>query len=135
MKKAILLLSIIFALSSCAKQPDKLSTEYISPLNYQQTDCQQIELEMQHVSKRVCTLHKKLEKEANADAAQMCVGFVLFWPTLFFLEGGSGPEAVEYSRLKGEYAALRSVAIDKQCPCRDMPISPLASLEEVKKES
>ena len=45
----------------------------------------------------------------------MAIGLVLFWPTLFFLEGGDGPEAAEYARLKGEVDALEGVAIQKQC--------------------
>lgn len=45
----------------------------------------------------------------------MAVGMILFWPTLFFLEGGDGPEAAEYSRLKGEKGALEKIAVQKEC--------------------
>jgi hypothetical protein len=45
----------------------------------------------------------------------MAVGLVLFWPALFFLEGGDGPEAAEYACLKGEVDALEQVAIQKKC--------------------
>lgn len=45
----------------------------------------------------------------------MAVGMLLFWPTLFFLEGGDGPQAAEYARLKGEVDALEKVAIAKKC--------------------
>ena len=40
---------------------------------------------------------------------------VLFWPTLFFLEGGDGPEASEYTQLKGEFEALRTNSVQKKC--------------------
>jgi hypothetical protein len=56
-----------------------------------------------------------LESERTADNWQMGVGLVLFWPSLFFLEGGDGPEAAEYSQLKGEYEALRQTSVAKQC--------------------
>ena len=45
----------------------------------------------------------------------MGVGLVLFWPTLFFLEGGDGPEASEYTQLKGEFEALRINSVQKKC--------------------
>ena len=45
----------------------------------------------------------------------MGVGLVLFWPTLFFLEGGDGPEASEYTQLKGEFEALRTNSVQKKC--------------------
>ncbi|MGH9425353.1 MAG: hypothetical protein ACRD2L_03485 [Terriglobia bacterium] len=44
----------------------------------------------------------------------MAVGLILFWPTLFFIDG-TGPEAQEYGRLKGEYEALEKVSIQKEC--------------------
>lgn len=45
----------------------------------------------------------------------MGVGLVLFWPSLFFLEGGDGPEAAEFSQLKGEFEALRQNSVQKEC--------------------
>lgn len=44
----------------------------------------------------------------------MCVGLVLFWPTLFFLDNNS-TQAAEYGRMKGEFAALEQAAIQKNC--------------------
>jgi hypothetical protein len=40
---------------------------------------------------------------------------VLFWPALFFLEGGDGAEAQEYARLKGEFDALQQMSVQKRC--------------------
>lgn len=51
---------------------------------------------------------------------------VLFWPALFALEGGDGPEATEYAQLKGEYEAARQASekkeysIDSRSPEEDM---------------
>jgi len=45
----------------------------------------------------------------------MGVGLLLFWPTLFFLEGGDGPEAAQYADLKGEFEALRQASVQKCC--------------------
>jgi hypothetical protein len=56
-----------------------------------------------------------LDKKSSNDNAQMGVGLVLFWPALFFLEGGDGADAVEYRRLRGEYEALQKVSVQKRC--------------------
>lgn len=121
----------------CATQPDKLGTTYVSPGHYSNYDCDQISTEMRHVSVRTVELYSSLEKKANNDTAQMAVGMILFWPTLFFLEGGDGPEAVEYSRLKGEYEALRHNAMEKNCNMADLPQSPeeIIASREAKKQS
>lgn len=55
----------------------------------------------------------------------MGVGLVLFWPTLFFLDGNSA-QAAEYGKLKGEFAALEQTAIKKNCGLNvDHPSSPV----------
>jgi hypothetical protein len=122
------------AVVACATDPDEISTAYVSPLKYKNYDCDQIAMEMDHVSRRTTDLYFSLDKKADADSAQMGIGLVLFWPTLFFLEGGDGPEAAEYSRLKGEYEALRTTAIDKKCAMEDMPPSPEDIIEAKKEE-
>ena len=45
----------------------------------------------------------------------MAIGLIIFWPALFFLEGGDGASAAEYSRLKGEFEALEQASIQKSC--------------------
>lgn len=72
-------------------------------------------MESDRVGRRVNSMYDQLRREANADAWQTGVGLVLFWPALFFLEGGDGPEAAEYRQLKGEYEALQSVSVAKKC--------------------
>lgn len=102
-------------LLGCATSPDKLPTASVSSLEYRDYNCEQVAMEMERVTDRANELHGTLKKKADDDTAQMAVGMLLFWPTLFFLEGGDGPEATEYSRLKGERDALEKVAVEKQC--------------------
>jgi len=99
----------------CASNPDKIDAAYVSPLKYERYDCRQIAMEMDHVGRRTEELYHRLEKERNADNWQMGIGLALFWPALFFLEGGDGPEAAEYAQLKGEYEALRVNSVEKRC--------------------
>ena len=101
--------------AGCATQPEKIAAIYVSPVQYQSYSCNQIELEMERVSRRANVLQASLKKTADADAAQMGVGLLLFWPTLFFLEGGDGPEAQEFARIKGEKEALEKVSVQKEC--------------------
>ena len=103
------------SLLACASNPDKISAAYVSPMKYKDYDCDQVSLEMDNVSHKTTTLYHQLKKERNADNWQTGVGLVLFWPALFFLEGGDGPEAAEYAQLKGEFNALDEVAVQKKC--------------------
>lgn len=110
-----ILIAAVFLLTACASNPDKIDAAYVSPLKYKDYDCDQIAMEMDYVGQRTTKLYTRLKKERQKDNAQMGVGLVLFWPALFFLEGGDGPEAAEYSQLKGEYEALRENSVQKKC--------------------
>ncbi len=111
----IIPLSALLYLSACATEPEKISASYVSDLQYQNFDCEQIAAETARVQRRVNNLYTSLDDEADADEAQMAIGLILFWPALFFLEGGDGPEAAEYAQLKGESEALERAAIAKRC--------------------
>ena len=129
-KNCIVLLLSVFLFSGCATNPKKISAAYVSPLIYKDYDDDQIIMEMDHVGQRTATLYNSLSSEAGADTAQMAVGLVLFWPALFFLEGGDGPEAAEYARLKGEYEALRKVAVQRKISLDLIPPSPEQIIKE-----
>jgi hypothetical protein len=72
-------------------------------------------MEHDRLERRKAELHAQLKKKADTDSAQMAVGLLLLWPTLFFLEGGDGPDAVEYQRVKGECEAIEKMAVQKSC--------------------
>lgn len=121
--------------SGCATHPKKISAAYVSPLKYKDYDCDQILMEMDHISHRTNVLYQNLRSEANADTMQTGVGLLLFWPTLLLVEGGDGPEAAEYAQLKGEYEALRQMAIKKKCDLALLPPSPEKIIEKAEKSS
>ena len=102
-------------LVACASSPDKIDAAYVSPLKYESYSCKQIAVEMDYVGQETTKLYSELKDESTADAWQMGVGLVLFWPSLFFLEGGDGPQAAEYAQLSGEFEALRTVSVEKEC--------------------
>ena len=101
MKLILLPLIAGLLLAGCASSPKKISATYVSPLIYKDYTDDQIIAEMDHVGRRTNELYMSLKKDARADKWQAGLGLIIFWPALFLLEGGDGPEAVEYARLKG----------------------------------
>jgi len=108
-------------ITGCASQPKDIAATSVSTIQYENYSCKQVGMEMNRVGTRVDDLYASLKQRADNDAMQMGVGLVLFWPTLFLLEGGDGPEAAEYARLKGERLALDQVAVGKECDTAAMP--------------
>jgi len=114
-KRVIMSFAAVAALSACASSPDKMQSSYVSPMKYSDFTCKQIGMESENTSRRIQVLYNTLKKEADTDKWQMGVGLLVFWPALVFVEGGDGAEAAEYSRLKGEFEALQSAAVNKSC--------------------
>jgi hypothetical protein len=115
-KKLLALASAIsITLAGCASSPDEMNATYVSPLKYKSYDCDQIAMEMDYVGNETTKLYTQLKKKSSNDDTQMAVGMILFWPTLFFLEGGDGPAASQYSQMKGEFEALRKASTMKKC--------------------
>jgi len=101
--------------TGCATSSDKISAAYISPMQYQSYDCDQITSEGSRLNQRVTTLQGQVDKAASNDKALTGVGAILFFPVLFAL-GGNQQQEAEYGRLKGESEALQQAAILKKCP-------------------
>ena len=114
MNKLPILITFI-SIASCASNPDSIDAAYVSPLKYASYDCDQIGTELGYVGQRTNTLYANLRAKRSADNWQMGVGLLLFWPTLFALEGGDGADTAEYAQLKGEFEALRQNSVEKRC--------------------
>ena len=100
-------------LVGCATPPSKIQAAYVSPLQYSHYSCNQIQAELMSVNGRVIEVTGSQKKQSTNDAVAMGVGLVIFWPALFFL--ASGDKGDELARLKGQYEALESAAIQKNC--------------------
>ena len=110
-------LSLTFIVAGCATSPNEMTASYVSPLIYQSFDCQQLVMESDRVSRRVQSMHAKLDEKESDDSAKMAVGLILFWPALFFLDGDEDG-AIEYKRLMGESEAVHQAAVAKKCDLR-----------------
>ena len=117
----VLFVSILIFHTGCATQPTDIATIHVSPIQYSNYDCDQIAMEMRHVGRRINELYYELEDEADSDEGSMALGLILFWPALFFLEGGDDARAGEYGRLKGERIALEDTAVMKKCDPASLP--------------
>lgn len=116
MKKPIAAaVSLSIALSGCATASKDLSPTYVSPMQFQAYDCDQLASENQRLQSRVSQLGGRLDQAASNDKALAGVGAILFWPALFAL-GGTKQQEAEYSRLKGEHGAIEQSAILRKCP-------------------
>ena len=107
------LISVALGTVGCSSSPDKISAAYVSPIQYSHYDCDQIGMELTRVNQKVVEVSGVQKKAANRDAVAMGVGLVLFWPALFILAGSDHSD--ELARLKGEYEALETAAIQKKC--------------------
>ena len=115
MKYRVMPIAISLILAGCASDPDGMGAAHVSTLKYQDYDCKQIGMELDNVSRKASNLHGQLKNKSTGDTVAMGAGLILFWPALFFLEGGDGADAVEYKRLKGEMEALEDISVQKKC--------------------
>lgn len=116
------LVSAGLVLGGCATASKDVATSYVSPLQYQSYDCEQLAAEAARIQARVTPLGGRLDTAADNDKALTGVGLILFWPALFFL-GGTKDQEAEYGRLKGEFDAVGQASIAKKCamPAPSMP--------------
>jgi len=112
----------IFILASCATSSKDIAATYVSPMQYQSYDCDQLASETQRIQVRLSQLGGRLDEAAANDKAITGAGAILFWPALFAL-GGTEEQEAEYARLKGEYDAVQQAAILKKCPGISTPSS------------
>jgi hypothetical protein len=116
MKKIVIYtLTACIALSGCATASKDIAAAYVSPMQFQSYDCDQLASETQRIQSRVVQLGGRLDTAASNDKAIAGVGIVLFWPALFAL-GGTKQQEADYSRLRGEYDAVQQAAILRKCP-------------------
>lgn len=116
MKKVRVAVALTAALAqaACASGPDSIDARYVSPSTYQSWSCQQLYEEKVRLTREVERVSGLQRENANADAALMGVGLILFWPALFGM-ALTKDRKEELGRLKGEYEAVDNNIRAKQC--------------------
>ena len=102
------------ALAGCAKSADQVSAAYVSPMQFQSYNCQQLAQEAERISARAVALTGTQNRQAASDAVVTAVAVVIFWPAAFMV-GGDNAQTAELARLKGEMEAIEQVSIHKKC--------------------
>lgn len=108
------------ALAGCSTASKDISATYVSPMQYQSYDCEQLNQEARRIQARVVELGGRLDQAASNDKALVGVGMILFWPALFAL-GGTKQQEAEYGRLRGEYEAVQQAQITQRCSSANPP--------------
>ena len=124
-KTVAAVISVAVALVGCATSSKDIATQYVSPMQYQSYDCDQLASETQRIQSRSSQLSGRLDEAAANDKAIAGVGIIIFWPALFAL-GGTKQQEAEYARLKGEADAVQQAAVAKKCSGAVTPTLPAA---------
>lgn len=132
MRTTALLTALAIAVSGCATASKDIASNYVSPVQYQNYDCDQIAAESQRLNTRAQQLGGRLDEAASNDKAIVGVGMLLFWPALFAL-GGTKQQEAEYARLKGEAEALQQAAIARKCTGAVAPGQPATTAAQAVK--
>lgn len=114
MFKKYLAALVAVSVAGCATSSKDVTASYVSPIQYQAYDCDQLTAEDQRLKARVSQMAGRLDEAASNDKAITGVGMILFWPALFAL-GGTKQQEAEYARIKGEHDALQQAYIMKKC--------------------
>lgn len=113
-KFAATLMSVAMVASGCSTASKDIAATYVSPIQYQSYDCDQLAAETQRIQAKITQIGGRLDESASNDKVLTGVGVVLFFPVLFAL-GGTKQQEAEYARLKGEYDAVQQAVITKKC--------------------
>ena len=120
------MIALAIGLAGCATASKDIAPMYVSPMQYQSYDCQQLGMESQRIQTRVVELGGRLDQAASNDKAIAGVGAILFWPALFAL-GGTKTQEAEYGRLRGEYDAIQQISVQKKCVTAPVPLPSTAA--------
>lgn len=111
-------LSLILAggvlLSACATRPENITARYVSPNAYRAWACPQLTEERTRLDGEVARIANLQRENANADAALLTVGLIIFWPALIGM-AATTDRREELGRLRGEYMAVETAMREQNC--------------------
>lgn len=110
----LLMVSLTCSLTACASASKDVSEVYVSPLQYNSYDCDQLAAEEQRLRVRMVQLGARLDESAKNDKWLAGAAVFTYGISLAFV-GGNKQQEAEFSRLKGEYNAVQQSAIGRKC--------------------
>jgi hypothetical protein len=112
--RALGIVALGAALGGCASASSEITPAYVSPVMYQQYNCQQLAQEAQAVSTRAASLSGVQDQKRTNDGLATAAAVVIFWPAAFFV-GGDKQTAAELAQMKGQMVAIEQASIQKKC--------------------
>lgn len=115
MKKLTITIALVAstALSACATTPQNVAASYVSPSQFSNLNCNQLNSEARRINAALVAATGRQQQAASNDAAMTAVSLLIFWPAAFFIKGDDN--AGELSRLKGEAEAINAAAQSRGC--------------------
>lgn len=115
LNKVIATLISASIIGACTTRPASIAPTSVSPILYDGADCARLANEAMQVDQKITLLSADLESSADADAAIVALGFLL-WPIWFATAatGGAAKEQ-ELGSLKGQREAIQSASVNKKC--------------------
>jgi hypothetical protein len=108
------IVALSVALAGCASSSSDITATYVSPVMFQNYNCQQLAMEAQSVSARAAILSGAQDSQRTKDAVATTAAVVIFWPAAF-LVGGDKQTAAELAQMKGQLVAIEQASIAKKC--------------------
>jgi len=115
MRWVIAITALAIFLTGCAKAPEAVVPQYVSPLQYQHYDCDQLAEEISRNEIAIAEASQQQRRARNNDI----IGVILIGLPVSSL---SGSNVADYlGRLKGERDTLATVATEQRCGLNVMP--------------
>jgi len=102
-------LGLALIIMGCATAPDKIAPTYVSGLQYQSLDCEQIGEETRLVEGALATASEAQKKARSNDT----IGVIFLGLPVSSLSGSN--QASHIANLKGQLAALGKINVVKKC--------------------
>lgn len=134
MRRVILTFSA--ALAGCTANPNNIQPAYVSPLQYQSLDCDQLKGEFDRVASRWAELDNLLMRRHDRDVAAVGGSVVLTAPAILLKNGSSASLEAEFAVVSGQQRALIDVTRANSCrPSQRQIDERLRAEEESKAEA
>ena len=113
-KLNLLILILLLAACSSAKQSSQINKAYVSTAKYNSFTCDQLIQESELIRAREPAIAAKVDQHYKSQKNTEAVAWLLFWPAAFWLDDGS-KEAEKLSQVRGELDAVRQAMLSKKC--------------------
>jgi hypothetical protein len=108
------IVALCAALAGCASSAADITPAYVSPVQYQSYNCQQLALEAQSISTRAAALSGAQDSQRTKDGLATTAAIIVFWPAAFFV-GGDKQTAAELAQMNGQMVAVEQASIARKC--------------------